>query len=335
MHLYKNREIAFYHLLETQVPQNIFAARQAEREDLSYIDQASAVLSIGGGKAYSVKSSVLSKTSIMTPPTNLSVASSAFRSRASDKEYSTAPSMVSKNSRASSHQSRTIKRNQDLKKKNPIELLTVGGSLTARPCNIQSERKEPIQRSQSIPFPYLQGFLDKAAGTRPAKRVIFDHSDYDDLLGKIQGQIEFKQTQKFEEKQRQSEWDAQLLESWRQRLYEEQQNQMRDRNLKQKAFFDANEVLRQQKHEIKQAAKDEKTLERINYFPFTHGDLIEKQRSVLAELQAHELNKSIRERKEIREADARARKQAILNQIANTKMASIPNYNVEPMLIVG
>lgn len=45
-----------------------------------------------------------------------------------------------------------------------------------------------------------------------------------------------------------------------------------------------------------QVEKDNKTLERINYFPFTHGDLIEKQRHVLAELQKQELLNNFKDR---------------------------------------
>ena len=46
---------------------------------MSYIDQASAVLSRGGGKTYSVKSSAFrSVSSMMTAPTNPSVRSSVL-----------------------------------------------------------------------------------------------------------------------------------------------------------------------------------------------------------------------------------------------------------------
>jgi len=31
-----------------------------------------------------------------------------------------------------------------------------------------------------------------------------------------------------------------------------------------------------------------KSIERVNFFPFTHGDMIEKQRKALNELQRHE-----------------------------------------------
>ena len=54
------------------------------RDDISIIDGASAVLSSGGGKAYSVRSSKVSKMSMLTPVTNLSVATSVFESRKSD-----------------------------------------------------------------------------------------------------------------------------------------------------------------------------------------------------------------------------------------------------------
>jgi hypothetical protein len=48
------------------------------RDDISYIDGASAVLSAGNGKAFSVRSSKLSKRSIVTPASYLSVTTSVF-----------------------------------------------------------------------------------------------------------------------------------------------------------------------------------------------------------------------------------------------------------------
>ena len=61
------------------------------RADISHIDAASAVLSAGGGKAFSIRSSNTSKMSILTPVTKISVASSIFESRRSLKStvYST------------------------------------------------------------------------------------------------------------------------------------------------------------------------------------------------------------------------------------------------------
>ena len=88
LHLFKNRELAFKQIDELvdlgQIDaerEDLFLARQKEREDLSFIDQASAVLSIGGGKAFSMRSSAMnSLNSVMTAPTNPSVTSSFVQS---------------------------------------------------------------------------------------------------------------------------------------------------------------------------------------------------------------------------------------------------------------
>ena len=88
IYLFKNREIAFNPVdesvdLATLDKNNttLFVERQKEREDLSFIDQASAILSRGGGMAYSVRSSAMkSLSSAMTAPTNPSVNSSVIQS---------------------------------------------------------------------------------------------------------------------------------------------------------------------------------------------------------------------------------------------------------------
>lgn len=44
-----------------------------------------------------------------------------------------------------------------------------------------------------------------------------------------------------------------------------------------------------EKEMAKQATLDAKVYERMNYFPFTHGDTIDRQRKVLQELQKHSI----------------------------------------------
>ena len=88
LHLFKNRELAFnaeddsinLSMIDSR-NNSVFLDRQKEREDLSYVDQASAVLSRGGGQAFSIRSSALrSLSSVMTAPTNPSVRSSVIGS---------------------------------------------------------------------------------------------------------------------------------------------------------------------------------------------------------------------------------------------------------------
>jgi len=61
-----------------------------------------------------------------------------------------------------------------------------------------------------------------------------------------------------------------------------------------------------------------KAVERLNYFPFTHGDMIEKQRKALNELQKHEQLNAIKERAQ--DEIHRKKNQARLNADANAHM---------------
>lgn len=84
LHLFKNREIALSTTEDAYndnglTSEELMRARNKERQDLSFIDSASAILSKGGGHAYSVKASTLDAMSMITPPSsNPSVASSVF-----------------------------------------------------------------------------------------------------------------------------------------------------------------------------------------------------------------------------------------------------------------
>jgi hypothetical protein len=64
---------------------------------------------------------------------------------------------------------------------------------------------------------------------------------------------------------------------------------MRDKNLKKKAVMDANEILIKANKVKQQSIEEERLADRMNHFPFTHGDLIEKQRTVLSQLHGQDL----------------------------------------------
>ena len=59
-------------------------------------------------------------------------------------------------------------------------------------------------------------------------------------------------------------------------MVEERANELEDKSLKQEAFIAANGLLMSEKQQRHIESEKSKALERINYFPFTHGDMIEK-----------------------------------------------------------
>ena len=103
-------------------------------------------------------------------------------------------------------------------------------------------------------------------------------------------------------------------------MVEERANELEDKSLKQEAFIAANGLLMSEKQQRHLETEKSKALERINYFPFTHGDMIEKQRQALQELQKHEQLNDLKERQQA--AEERKRLQAQLNREANEALVA-------------
>lgn len=101
-------------------------------------------------------------------------------------------------------------------------------------------------------------------------------------------------------------------------MIEELQNEMDDRAVKQDVFVRENALMREENAKLKRELKENRTKDKINYFPFTHGDMIEKQRKDLAQLQKHDQLSQIRLRaaknskKAVYEAKVAAKEQDLM-----------------------
>lgn len=94
----RSRELAFYPA-EKADESEIWSSRTYVRDDISMIDQASAVLSMGGGKSFSVRSSKVSMPSMLTPVTHLSQATSLFTESKQSTRHSS-PKSIAKSVRS-------------------------------------------------------------------------------------------------------------------------------------------------------------------------------------------------------------------------------------------
>jgi len=72
-----------------------------------------------------------------------------------------------------------------------------------------------------LPYPFLSAFIERRTGNRFQKRVVFDHSDFDDLLGKIIEQIDDKKTKDKNAKGEKLEKEIEEMSKWRSRLWQE------------------------------------------------------------------------------------------------------------------
>ena len=76
----------------------------------------------------------------------------------------------------------------------------------------------------------------------------------------------------------------------------EKEDERNDKENKRLAFIQANKILRDERNDRVLSEKVLEQMEKLNYFPFTHGDMIEKQRKALNDLQKHEQLQDIREK---------------------------------------
>ena len=90
------------------------------------------------------------------------------------------------------------------------------------------------------------------------------------------------------EKLQERDEEQNLLQYQREQMFEEQTYESEDKVHKTNAFIQANQILKDEKNERQNNDIKMKAIERLNFFPFTHGDMIEKQRKALNELQKHE-----------------------------------------------
>jgi len=145
------------------------------RDDISMIDGASAILSAGGGKSFSVRSSKVSKMSMLTPVTNMSAATSVFESRKSDfvsTQHSSPKSIVKSLHNYSKAQNKLIQSENKRLETNP-------DGVSEQPSGLSSDSKQ-----KSIPYPYLQGFINDASAA--SKRTVFDYTGFDDMKASLQ-----------------------------------------------------------------------------------------------------------------------------------------------------
>ena len=232
LYLFKNRELAFRHQEEahtidlgaiagTKTSTDLFLARQREREDLSYIDGASAILSRGGGNTFSVKSSAwksISNVGSVPSNANRSVRYSSTSSVVSGqrsskllnpikkdfvwKKYMRRNAQNAKDREAKSAQNRgdvavqgynTEKIKQGPMKEPPASMnMRTHTNAPTTIIDLHSPKgyfREKLQNASAhkvaggeVPYPYLSALVDRKNFDRFNKRVIFDRSDYDDLL---------------------------------------------------------------------------------------------------------------------------------------------------------
>ena len=156
--------------------------------------------------------------------------------------------------------------------------------------------KNQTSKGQQVPYPFLSALIDRKNFDRFNKRVVFDRSDYDDLLNQIVDQIHEKKQREMDERIVEKDDEQRQIAFQRDMMLMEKEDERNDKENKRLAFIQANKILRDERNDRVLGEKVLEQMEKLNYFPFTHGDMIEKQRKALNDLQKHEQLQEIREK---------------------------------------
>ena len=156
--------------------------------------------------------------------------------------------------------------------------------------------KNQTSKGQQVPYPFLSALIDRKNFDRFNKRVVFDRSDYDDLLNQIVDQIHEKKQREMDERIVEKDDEQRQIAFQRDMMLMEKEDERNDKENKRLAFIQANKILRDERNDRVLGEKVLEQMEKLNYFPFTHGDMIEKQRKALNDLQKHEQLQDIREK---------------------------------------
>ena len=79
------------------------------------------------------------------------------------------------------------------------------GNVFSPPDKASESRSQTLTPGEPVPYPFMANFVDRKMGARFSKRVVFDRSDYDDMLGKIIDQIHEKRDRELLDKIRERE----------------------------------------------------------------------------------------------------------------------------------
>ncbi|CDW72251.1 UNKNOWN [Stylonychia lemnae] len=322
LHLKRNGELLFESKAETDANiKNRNRDNETIRDDVSIIDTASAMLSqIGrGGGPISIRSDFMENLSVRTPGT----LSTYSKSNHSVRAHSTEANSIRKNQ----------KMNQTAENWNRFRTngATSGNNnrLQSLPNNESGTEYQSIDSQKQIPFPFLQAFIERRTGQRFSKKVKFNQSeDQSKILGHIIDQINTKQENKDTVRANKLDKEQREVQMLGDRLKLDQQKFKNDKLRKKLDFLQANEAMLLEKRMQNKMEQEQKLNDRLNYFPFTHGDTIEQQRQMIKDLQKQELIEQYQ-----RKAEAKSLSQSRPFRVSNLENISENNNNNTSLIL--
>lgn len=142
-----------------------------------------------------------------------------------------------------------------------------------------SKRDKSATHSERLPFPFVSGLLGGHSYTKPGKRVFFTkRQNNKDVLQNQLEQITYNQQKKKNDHDNERKHDKELLKGIKENINKEEFKKRQFNDLFRTHYKMYNDNKRIENETNKNLALQSKNQEKYNYFPYTHGDEIEKKR---------------------------------------------------------
>jgi len=142
-----------------------------------------------------------------------------------------------------------------------------------------SAARNELEMTQKLPYPHLSSFIKRHTEYRFGKKMVIDNKHTDKTIMEEQlKQIYEKNAKKQDDKLQLREEELRGYFNLKNDIDRDKKEREIELINKRKDFLKAIDDLKQQKAQISKLDKDNSLTYQYNYFPYTHGDKIEKNR---------------------------------------------------------
>lgn len=145
--------------------------------------------------------------------------------------------------------------------------------------SVTSHRDISTRAPKKLPFPFVSGLVGGHSYTRPGKKVFFNkRSDNKEVLTHQLQQIGYNQLKKKNDYNNDRSQDNELLKTVKRGMDKEELKKRQLSDLFKSQYKVYNDNQRIENEKLKKLHSTSKYHDKYNFFPYTHGDEIEKKR---------------------------------------------------------
>ena len=158
------------------------------------------------------------------------------------------------------------------------------------PAALSVKRDNSAKPFQKLPFPFVSGMVGGHSYTKPGKKVFFTkRPDNKDVLTHQLQQISYNKLKKRNDYENARSQDNDLLRSIKFNMNREELKKRQMNDVFKTQYKAVNDNQRIDQEKLRKLKLESKYHDKYNFFPYTHGDEIEKKRIEQKELLTQEL----------------------------------------------